>query len=74
VNNKTEKIKHLRALTVLLGKLSICSDRFVAEYPLSLQGMHDWPRYRYGMGLKDAKDSVEAYLDRKENEHNKARR
>lgn len=70
------KIKHLRSLAKLLGKLGIPSLRW--ENSSYNNMMHQkaagtwkksWTavpeRYNYGIGLKQAKDMVEGYLDRK---------
>lgn len=65
-------IKSLRVLTSILGKLGISS--LVIDYhdifPPPIDPAHSrlplgYSRYRYGLGLKEAKDLMDRYLSRK---------
>jgi len=72
-----EKIKYLRSLTKLLGKLGIKScyrdNQGYIDF-IKQQRAGTWnpnwtanlpERFSYGWGLKETKDAVIAYLDRK---------
>jgi len=76
VSNKIAMIKHLRALTRLLGRLGIkqCITDYQELYGkinagrppgFPIQRPPIPSRYGYGWGLKECKDAVENYLDRK---------
>jgi ribosomal protein L7/L12 len=58
-SRKIQMIKHLRSMTMLLGKLGIKS--MVSEYPPNGPII---PRVYYGIGLKESKDVTEGYLKR----------
>jgi hypothetical protein len=73
-NHKIDMIKAFRCLTRVLGKLDICprfihdhaeEDRQRSMYP-HVMPRPPWrtERYTYGLGLKEAKDWVEFYLER----------
>ena len=65
INDKIDKIKATRRMTGLLGKLGICPDRLAYSY-------NNWSAdgtgkvRSYGVGLRECKDWVELYLDRKQ--------
>ena len=68
LGNRMAMIKHLKYLTRLLGKLGIsCLVRNNSPW---LQQQNDYPKYFYGYGLKESKDFVDAYLDRKAKQEN----
>lgn len=74
IDQKIQMIKSLRNLAIILGKFGF--NRFVTDHDERWRqtkqqmpfpkGRPPWPTGKsYGMGLKEAKDTVEHYLDRK---------
>ncbi len=72
-NHKIQMIKSLRAVTRLLGKVGVSSlrreetmwtyqQKWKAQNPKETP--REWPRYSYGLGLKESKDLTERYIDR----------
>lgn len=60
VNKKISDIKHIRSITIFLGKLSLetCRERNDPP-PKPWAYLSNYPEWSYGLGLKETKDLVE---------------